>query len=85
MAVAIYFLCTLTSALCAFLLFRAYRRNPLHLLFWSGWCFVMTTVTNFLVILDRLVFPNIDFLGWRLSSQLVALSLLLFGLIWREE
>lgn len=85
MVVASYFLCMLTSALCAFLLFRAHRHNHLHILFWSGWCFVGLTVTNFIVILDRIVFPTVDLMLWRLGSQLLALSLLLYGLIWREE
>ena len=85
MVVVSYFLCMLTSALCALLLFRGHRRNHSHMLFWSGWCFVVLTITNFIVILDRIVFAHFDLLIWRLSSQLVALALLLYGLIWREE
>ncbi|MET0379600.1 MAG: DUF5985 family protein [Spongiibacteraceae bacterium] len=85
MAVPIYFLCMLTSGLCSYLLFSAYRKNHVALLMWSAWCFAGLTFTNFLVILDRVFFPDVDLLGLRLASQLIALSLLLFGLLWREN
>lgn len=85
MSTAIYLLCTVTSALCALLLFRAYAHNGVRLLFWSSLCFVGLTLTNLLVILDRILFPDVDLLLWRLVSQLTSLSLLLYGLIWREE
>ena len=36
MAEFVYILCTLTSFICAWLLFRAYRANKTALLFWSS-------------------------------------------------
>jgi hypothetical protein len=85
MPTIIYILCALTSFSCAWLLWNSYRRTRAGLLFWSALCFVGLTTNNLLVVLDRVIFPEVDLLVWRLSSSLVALSLLLFGLIWQEE
>lgn len=85
MATLIYCLCTLTSLICACRLVGAYRRTRYRLLFWSALCFVGLTVNNLLVVLDRVVFPDVDLLLFRLLSTLIALLLLLFGLIWEEE
>lgn len=85
MATIIYVLCTLTSALCAILLCKSYLKTRYVLLFWSGLCFIGLTINNLLVVLDRIVFPNADLLTFRLSSTLIALSLMLVGLIWQEN
>ena len=86
MPTVIYFLCTLTSLACTWLLFDGYRRSRHRLLFWSTLCFAGLTLNNLLVVLDRVVFPvEVDLLYFRLGSTLVALLLLLFGLIWQEE
>ena len=85
MAVTIYLLCTLTSLACAWLLLGSYRRTGHRLLFWSGLCFVGMTFNNILLTLDKLVFPEIDLLPWRLATALAALVLLLFGLIYEKE
>ena len=81
MAETIYGLCTLTSLLCAWMLLTSYRRNGVRLLFWSGLCFIGLSVNNILLVVDKLVFPQIDLILLRLFSALVALLLLLFGLI----
>ena len=44
MAPAVYILCTLTSALCAVLLFRQHRTAPSALLLWSGISFAVMAV-----------------------------------------
>ena len=85
MAEAIYILCTLTCLACAWLLLGRYRRTGYRLLFWSGLCFAVMTLNNFLLLLDKLVFPDMDFLPLRLVSALVAVSLLLYGLIDEKE
>jgi ABC-type enterochelin transport system permease subunit len=84
-AQTIYILCTLTSLACAGLLFASYRRTRYRLLFWSGSCFGVMTINNLLLVLDKVVFPNVDFLPSRLISALVALVLLLYGLIYEKE
>ena len=81
----IYILCMLTSLACAWLLFASYRRTRYRLLFWSGSCFAVMTVNNLFLIMDKVVFPDVDFLPLRLISALLALLLLLYGLIYEKE
>ncbi len=87
MAFTIYLLCTLTSLACAWLLLGSYRRTGHRLLFWSGLCFVGMTFNNMLLMLDKLVFEAVavDLLPWRLVTALVAVSLLVYGLIYEKE
>ena len=81
----VYSLCFATSALCAFLLGRSFRRTRSRLLFWSASCFVLLAVVNFVVVLDMLVYPEIDFRPLRLWLSLLAVAVLLFGFIWDED
>ena len=81
----IYTLCALTSFSVAFLLLRGYARNKFRLLLWSGLCFLVLSLNNLLVILDRMVFPTADLLVWRLAAGLFAVLLRLYGLIWDDE
>lgn len=85
MAVTIYLLCTLTSLACAWLLLVSYRRTGHRLLFWSSLCFVGMTINNVLLTLDKVVFPQVDLLPWRLAAALAAVALLLFGLIYEKD
>jgi hypothetical protein len=85
MATMIYLLCALTALACAWLLLASYRRTGHRVLFWSGLCFVGMTVNNVLLVCDKLVFPAVDLLPWRLAAALVAVALLLFGLIDEKE
>ncbi|HSN22495.1 MAG TPA: DUF5985 family protein [Usitatibacter sp.] len=85
MSPVIYTLCSLTSLACVWFLLRAYKRTRHRLLFWSGLCFLLLTVSNVLNIFDRFVFPDTDLAPARLGTALVAVALLLFGLIWEGE
>jgi hypothetical protein len=85
MAPIIYSLCALTCLACAALLLRAYRQTRLQMLLWSGLCFAGLTASNFLLVLDRLVFTLVDLSTTRLAVALVALLLLLYGLIWEND
>jgi hypothetical protein len=84
-AVTIYLLCALTSLACACLLLTSYRRTRHRLLFWSGASFVGMTVNNLFLLLDKVVFPDVDLLPARLWSALIAMLLLLYGLIYEKE
>jgi hypothetical protein len=84
-AQTIYTLCTLTSLACAWLLFASYRRTRHRLLFWSGSCFAVMTVNNVLLVLDKLVLPDVDLVPARLVTALIAVALLLYGLIYEKE
>ncbi|HJT97096.1 MAG TPA: DUF5985 family protein [Rhodanobacteraceae bacterium] len=85
MASFVYGLVALTSLLCAVLLLRAYGRSRLRVLLWSGLCFCGLVVSNGVLILDKLVFPEIDLFPLRLWITLLSLLLLLFGLIYESE
>jgi Family of unknown function (DUF5985) len=82
---AVYSLCFLTSAACAFLLARSYSRTGARLLFWSALCFVLLAVNNLTVIVDLLVLPDLNLRVLRLVWALAAVSVLLFGLVWDLE
>ena len=77
----IFGLCSLTAALCAWMLLRTYFRTRFRLLLWSGLCFVGLTANNLLLVVDRYVLTSADLSVWRLLLGLVAVLLLLSGLI----
>jgi hypothetical protein len=85
MAETIFTLCILTSLACAWLLLRSYRGTGHRLLFWSGLCFVGMTLNNVFLLLDKLVFPDVDLMPFRLGASLSALLLLLYGLIYAKD
>lgn len=85
MATFIYTLCALTSLVSAVLLLRSYQKTRVHLLLWSGLCFAGLTVSNVFLVLDRVVYPDMDLSIPRLGSAFVALLLLLYGLIWESD
>ena len=85
MAAAIYGLCALTALLCTMLLLQAYARGGYRLLLWSGLCFAGLTITNLLLVVDKLLLPQVDLLVWRNAAALVAMAVLLYGLIWDTE
>ena len=85
MAALIYSFCALTSLACAVLLLRGYQRSRVALLFWSGLCFLGLTASNFILVLDRVVYPEVDLSGPRLWSALIGLMLLVFGLVWERD
>ena len=81
----IYLLCALTALLCAVLLLRAYARSRYRLLLWSGLCFAGLTANNILLVLDKVVLPQIDFSLARSIAALVAMAVLIYGLIFDER
>ena len=85
MATAIYSLCAITSAVCAYLLSRAYWRTRSKLLLWSAMCFAGLTLNNVTLWIDKLVFPDSDLSTVRILIALLAMVVLLYGLIWEAE
>lgn len=86
MASIIYTLCALTCLACAVLLLRGFRQTGGQLLLWSGLCFVGLTLSNIVLVVDRVVLgPEIDLSLARLTTAFLALLLLLFGLIWDHD
>lgn len=82
---AVYTLCFLTSAVCAWLLARSYGRSGARLLLWSSICFVLLAASNLLLVIDMLVVPNVDMRLGRLLLSFAAVSVILFGFVWDLE
>lgn len=85
MDAAIYMLGALTSLLCALLLLRAYAAKHRKLLLWSGVCFTGLTISNGLVFVDLILFPDVSLYRLRLITAAVAMLPLLYGLIWGSD
>ena len=80
----IYTLCAITAFLCAALLLRAYWRSGYRLLLWSGLCFAGLTINNILVVLDKVILPANDLSAIRSLAALLAMTVLIYGLIFDE-
>ena len=81
----VFVLCFLTSSACAWLLGRSYVRSRARLLLWSSACFVLLAGNNLLLVLDLLVFPDVNLRIGRLLLSLAAVSVLIFGFVWDLE
>lgn len=82
MALTVYVICALTSALCSALLFRGYRASGARLLFWAALCFAGLALNNVLLIVDTRLVVTTDLSLWRTVPSLVGIWLLVYGLVW---
>jgi len=87
MAEITYVMCMVMSVACAFLLVRGYRRDRSALLLWSSACFACIALNCAILVLDLVVFPEVDFGGALMRSVAIASAgmLLLFGLVWEQS
>lgn len=85
MAELIYGLCTLLSLAIAAMLWRQQRRAPTRMIYWTALCFSGLALSNLVLVLDKLVFPELDLRVLRHSISLVSIGLLLFGLVYEDE
>ena len=85
MSSIIYGLCAAVALLCAVLLLAAWRRHGFRLLLWSGLCFAGFTVNNVLLVLDKVVFLDVDLSVWRTATAAISIAVLLYGLIWDAD
>jgi hypothetical protein len=81
----VYFLCFASSALCAYLLSNAFRRQKERLLLWSSLCFCFLALNNLLVFVDIILLPEVDLLPLRSIAALAATATLIYGFIWEIE
>jgi hypothetical protein len=81
----VFVLCFLTSCACGLLLARSFRRTRTRLLLWAALAFGFLALNNFILVLDAVVYPDIDLRGPRLFSALAAVSILLYGFIWETD
>jgi hypothetical protein len=85
MGSVVYTLGALTSFACAILLLRGYARGRRKLLLWSGLCFLGLGLNNALIFVDLVMLPQVDLYLLRLCTTLVAMSLMIYGLIWESH
>lgn len=77
----VYLSCAFASLLCAWLLFRGYRRSRVNLLFWTALCFLGFTVNNLVLFADTAIYPNLNMSIFRLIPAVLGVSALLYGLV----
>ena len=82
---AVYVLCLATSLLCAGLLLRAFFASRSKLLLWTALSFAFLTINNLFLVLDLVVFPEINFWPLRQAAAVAAIAVLLYGFIWEAE
>ena len=81
----VYLLCLATSALCAALLFRAWRVSRSRLLLWTAVSFLFFALNNLALVADMVVFPVTPLWPLRLITQFFAFAVLLYGFVWEAE
>jgi hypothetical protein len=81
----VYLLCAATCLLCAAMLLRGYMQTKVHLLFWSGLCFLGLMLDNAMLYVDLVVVPDVNLAVWRKLPGFLATLLLVFGLIWESK
>ena len=85
-AAVIYALCALMALVCAWLLLAAYGRRRYRLLLWGGLCFCGMTVSNALLMIDKVMLgPTTDLSLIRHVITGISLLIFLYGLIWDTE
>jgi hypothetical protein len=82
---AVYLFGVLVTLTCGGLLTRAYKSVRKRLLLWSAICFYGLALSNFLVFLDLVIFPDVNLYRWRLLTAAAAMLILLYGLIWEGD
>ena len=85
MAAFVYLMCTVTSAVCAILLLREYRRTASRVLLWCGLAFVGFTISNALVFTDFVLLPEWNLATVRAMSNWIATTVLVVALVWDLE
>ena len=81
----VYLLCLLTSAACALLLQRAWRRTRARLLLWSAVAFGLLALNNLMLVADLVLLPDVPLTPLRHATALGAVGVLLYGFIWEVE
>jgi hypothetical protein len=76
---------TVTVALCALLLLRAYFKVRQRLLMWCGLCFAGLALANTLLVVDVFVFEELTLYRYRLATAAIAMLLMVYGLIFESD
>lgn len=82
---AVYLLCSLSSLIACWLIYRSYRLAPTRLLLWSTLSFAALAINNVILFIDIMFLPNTSLLPLRHAASLAAIGFLLYGFIWEAE
>jgi hypothetical protein len=82
-AIVVFVLAALTSATNSALLFRAFSQSKVRLLLWTGLFFLVLTLSNLLLIVDA--FTTTSFAAAQTVCSFLAISVLIFGLVWETK
>lgn len=85
MGPAVYIFGVLVTLICGVLLSRAYHNVRKRLLLWSAVCFYFLALSNLLVFVDLVIFPDVNLYRYRLLTAALAMLILLYGLIWEGD
>lgn len=83
--VLVYLMCVASALACTALLIRSYLKTRTALLLWSAIGFVFLSANNVFLLLDVVIFPDVNFLIWRNLASLAAIAVLLYGFIWEAD
>jgi len=75
----VYGLCLFTSAVCAGLLLRAFRRNRSKLLLYTALGFIFLALNNLFLVADMVWFPGVYLMPFRQAANLAAIAVLIYG------
>jgi hypothetical protein len=79
----VYLLCTVSSIMCAWVLYRSYNGAKSALLLWCSLSFAILAVGNILLFIDLVVTgESLDLSLIRGIVSVAGLAVLLYGLIW---
>lgn len=85
MVAAVFIACALTSVLCVALLIRGYLASRSRLLLWSSLGFLGLALNNIVLLIERLVVPDVDLSLLRALPALSGVTILLLGCIWDAD
>lgn len=82
----VYMFCFVACAICAALLVRSWFKTRTRLLLWVAVSFTLLALNNFLLFADTtLTTAEMDLSPFRVVSAVIAVSILIFGLVWEAE
>lgn len=85
MAAIVYLLCTLSSILCTYLVFRTYRASGARFLLSCTIGFSGLAVANAILFIDLLLVPGVDMLVYRQLTTFISLLALVWGFVWETR
>jgi len=84
-AAAVFIACAITSALCVVLLVRGWLATRSCLLLWSSLGFSGLALNNIILVIDRVLMPDVGLGLLRALAAFLGVLILLIGCIWDAD